>query len=932
MTRTTARADPLLEREAEVEAIVAALDAAATARGCALLVEGPAGIGKTRLLDATRAAAVERGFRVLSARAGPLEREFGFGVVRGLLEPVLRTASDSERAALLDGAARLAAPVLDPAATPAPGFATLHGVYWLLAGLAERAPLLVAVDDAHEADGPSLRALAHLAHRVEGLPVLVAVATRPPEPGSDAGELLDVLRAEPTTVVVHPGPLSAAASVVVLRDLFGTDADDAFVAACGEVAAGNPMLLGALARSLAAAGLAPTAEAVPAVHDRAPEIVAAFVLPRLRHLPREAVAAARALAVLGADAQLRHVAAVAGLPPDAAARAVDRLVAAELVVPGPAFVHPLVAQAVVDHLPAGERHLAHRTAARELAADGAPAEAVAAHLLEVAPLRDPWVVERLRRAAREALGKGAPGPAVAYLRRALAEPPPPGLRAEVLFELGDAETHLGPAAGLDRLAEALAVTTGPTARARVALRLARGLETAWELPRALAVLRDAVVEADAAEVEPAVRQLLEAEYVGLARSRPAVRADALARLARLLPTAGPDTVAGCVLLATSAVEVLQEPGRTAEAVAQARAALTGVLRLDSASFVTGVLYLAAPVLAAAGELTEAVAAADDAVGDARGRGAPVELGAALGSRAEMGRRTGALLDAEADLRLALDLAAAAGAPYPRRLLLGTLLPVLVERGEVAAAQQELDELGLALDHAALLAAVGRLRLVQGRPGVAADVLRDAGERLARRGWVHPGLVPWRTDAALALHRLGRAEEAGAEARAALADAERFAAPVATGIALRTVGQVGDDLDALAAAVAVLGGTPARLEHARAQVELGAGLRRANHRADARTPLREGLDTASRCGAGALVRQAVEELAAAGARPRTPRLTGAEALSASERRVARLAAEGLTNRDIAQALFVTTKTVEVHLSAAYRKLGIASRAQLPGVLG
>ena len=141
----------------------------------------------------------------------------------------------------------------------------------------------------------------------------------------------------------------------------------------------------------------------------------------------------------------------------------------------------------------------------------------------------------------------------------------------------------------------------------------------------------------------------------------------------------------------------------------------------------------------------------------------------------------------------------------------------------------------------------------------------------------------------------------------------------------------DDLDEMGEATRVLAGTAARIEHARALVELGAALRRANHRTAAREPLREGLDLASRAAATALARQAVEELAAAGARPRSVRRTGLEALSPSERRVARLAAEGLSNRDIAQALFVTTKTVEVHLSGAYRKLGISSRADLPDVL-
>ena len=127
------------------------------------------------------------------------------------------------------------------------------------------------------------------------------------------------------------------------------------------------------------------------------------------------------------------------------------------------------------------------------------------------------------------------------------------------------------------------------------------------------------------------------------------------------------------------------------------------------------------------------------------------------------------------------------------------------------------------------------------------------------------------------------------------------------------------------------GSPARLEHARAQVELGAALRRANQRTAAREPLREGLDGARRCGATRLAERAAAELRAAGARPRNEVLTGPAALTASERRTAEMAAAGLSNPEIAQALFVTVKTVEGHLSGAYRKLDVRSRAELPRAL-
>jgi DNA-binding CsgD family transcriptional regulator len=931
MKPTVPRADELLERAAEMGAVEEGLAAAASGRGGVLVVEGPAGIGKTRLVDAARSTARERGFRVLVARASALEREFGFCVIRDLLTPTLRDPTG--RAAFTQGAARLAAPALDLGETGAPIFATCHGIFWLVAELAERQKLLLAVDDAHWADAPSLRVLHHLAHRIADLPVLLMVATRPPEPGGDAAELLEALAAEPATTVLRPRPLSDAGTRRVLRSVFGDHVDDGFAAACHEVSEGNPLLLRALATSLRAARIAPGAAAAGAVHDRAPAIVSSSVLPLLRQLAPPAVAVARALAVLGAGTELRLLAGVAGLDPVETARGVDRLVTAELVVREPRldFAHPLVAQAVTDHMPPAELLVAHRAAAREMDGDGLPREAVAAHLLQLPPLRDPWVVERLREAAREALAKGALQPAVTYLRRALAEPPAAEVRPELLLELGDAETRIDGPAGAAHLAQGLAATTDPSARAHVALRLARWLLASRELPRALDVLARAVAEADAADVDPGLRRQLEAEYIGVGVSRPGTRADALARLDRLLPDARPDTPSGCMVLATASVELLQVPGRAAEAVERATAALDGIVRLGVA-FPTAVLYLAAPVLAATGEISRGKAAAEAAVADARARGAPAELSAALGTRAEAALRLGALLDAESDVRLAEDLAEQAGAPYQRRLTLTTLLPVLIERADPDGAERELEGLQVDAGYAGLLIALGELRLAQGRPDEALRHLLAGGARLEQqRSWTHPGLFPWRTHAALAHHHAGRPREARELADSALALARAFGAPTATGIALRTLGQLTGDLDALAEAAGILAGTQTRLEHARALVELGAALRRANHRAEAREPLRDALDLAIRLGATALRRQAVDELAAAGARPRSVRRTGVEALSPSERRVAQLAAEGQTNRDIAQALFVTTKTVEVHLSACYRKLGITSRVGLADLL-
>jgi DNA-binding NarL/FixJ family response regulator len=197
-----------------------------------------------------------------------------------------------------------------------------------------------------------------------------------------------------------------------------------------------------------------------------------------------------------------------------------------------------------------------------------------------------------------------------------------------------------------------------------------------------------------------------------------------------------------------------------------------------------------------------------------------------------------------------------------------------------------------------------------------------------------GYMHARSGAAQALLRLGERERAREVARAELADVRGFGAPRALGIASRVAGlaQGGEHgLELLTESVAVLRNSPALLERAHSLAELGAALRRAGRRAAAREPLAEALDLAARCGARPLAGRAREELKATGARPRRAWRTGVEALTPSELRVVRLAAEGRSNREIAHELYVTLKTVEGHLSRAYTKLGIERRGQLSRAL-
>jgi DNA-binding CsgD family transcriptional regulator len=195
-------------------------------------------------------------------------------------------------------------------------------------------------------------------------------------------------------------------------------------------------------------------------------------------------------------------------------------------------------------------------------------------------------------------------------------------------------------------------------------------------------------------------------------------------------------------------------------------------------------------------------------------------------------------------------------------------------------------------------------------------------------------LPWRSEAALAQLAIGDQESALRLSAEELGLARTFGAPRAIGVASRAAGLVaggGRGERLLREAIASFERAGAGLERGRALADLGAMLRRRNRRTEARELLREALDIAQRAGAQRLAVQAETELRATGARPRRAVLTGLDSLTASERRIAELAGDGQTNREIAQALFITTRTVEGHLTSVFRKLRLDSRKELRAVL-
>lgn len=929
----------LLEREDELEMLRQGVGDARQGRGRLISIEAPGGLGKTRLLAEAARLAAAAGFHCVRARGTELERRFAYGCVRQLFESDLAQLTSSERDGLFTGAAAQARGLFEPGAEDGPGYgySLLHGLYWLVNNACAQEPLALLLDDVHWADLESLELLLYLAPRLDGIPLLVVAAHRPSE---GHGDELAQLAAAPEATSLRPRRLSREATGEICRGRLAADVAPEFVAACHAATGGNPFYLDSLLREVLDRGVAPTELGAGSVERIGPADIARSVRLRLAGRPA-AVALVRGLAVLGDRATLAEAAELAALEEAEASAAADHLVRLGILMDDAVlqFGHPIVREAVYADLGPRERAQGHARAATVLRDMGASEERVAAQIVASAPASDPARVALLRRVAADALARGGPAAAVTLLSRASTEPPPPDERGAVLLELALAKLRLGrPEAAIGELELAGRLLDAPALLTKSVRMLAEALTWQEDADGAVAVLSRAIESMDPGETEQ--RLLLEAERAACAQlGRRDVRESVAAELRRHTDLTGA-TPGERLILAS----VAYEEARTSESAAEASAVIERVvetpLLLDEQDLdVGGTIYLLLIALHPTDRLDLVERCVERMLEHAQERASVPAQAFSMVQRGWMALRRGEVADAEADARTTLDLLTAYGIPLGTSYATALLVEALLEGGDIEGAESALQ--GCPPAHEVppgptnpLLGARGLLRMAQGRAEESVDDLVAYGRDEELWGSASPLASRWRSHAALALAATGEAKKARAMAAEQLARARRWGAPVGVGIALRTwalVGAGADMVEPLREAADVLAGSPARLEQARTLTELGAALRRANRRSEAREVLEPALRDAERLGARTVAARARTEILAAGGRAAGPSGAGVEQLTASERRVAELAARGRSNPEIAQALFVTRKTVETHLGRVYRKLSIAGRHELPSRL-
>ncbi|AQS72412.1 LuxR family transcriptional regulator [Streptomyces pactum] len=932
----------MVGRAAHLETLAARAATARAGRPQLVVLDGPAGAGKTSLLRAALdGGGPFDGMTVLYGACRAVDSAHGYSGVRALFGPLNPTARRGRAATLLDGAARHALPALAPDLSDTAhgnGFAVMNGLYWLSANLMADRPLVLALDDVHWCDERSLRWLDFLLRRADDMPLLVVLALRT-ESGPAAGPALTDLVAHHQHLPLRLTALSAPEVGELVRSaLPGTEPSASFVAALTSVTGGNPLELQWLLHRLHSAGVRADDAGAERVTEIGGRVIAPAVQEVLDGQPGRVREVARALAVLGPE-HPEHLAALAGVSLVQAEEALEILRRAALLQPDRLeLLHDVVRTAILSTLgPAALARL--RTRAAQLLSDvGRSPEQIAGQLLLLPEADEPWMTSVLSAAAAQAEQRGAPEAAARYLELVLrAAPDDPQAR----MRLAECLAETDPARSVTLLREALDLADDVRTRATVAVRFGLACLSVQRSPEGARVLTEALDALDTAlgpVPEPAdqeLRTFVESALLIVGADEKSTMPLVRARAARLTPPPG-HTPAQRQQLAMLTVLTAMDGRSASQAVRQARRAL------HSPGVPLGAWSLlpASLVLSLADETGEALAALETVLVDSRRSAAVWTYVLALGTRAFVHLDNGVITHAMADAQTAMELLGdqewGEGAAMPQT----AYAVALTERGEPARAEEVLDTIKrprldrFVWEYHWYLMARARARRARGDAQGALDLLRTCGDSLAECGLANPVLAPWWLDAACLLADAGRHAEARATAGHGAALAERWGTRRALGYAALARGAAtpGPDGTALLReAAGRLAASPAHADHARALVHLGRALLAEGERREAREHLRDAVALARRCGSLALARQAREILVGAGGRMREITVSPLDMLTGTERTVATLVASGASNREAAESLFVTVRTVELHLTSVYRKLGVTRRADLAAVL-
>ncbi|MFF7859121.1 AAA family ATPase [Streptomyces sp. NPDC007904] len=930
----------LLERETELAQAASALRRAAEGAGSSLVVRGPLGVGRSTFLEAVAARAHGDGFLVLRAQAAAAEENFTLGVVRQLTDAVLATAPADERGRGLREAAAAACPVPPPVAGFVAPWSTVTSqdaprrLTALLESVASEQPVVVMVDDVQWSDSDSLLALAPSLARRRRNRVLFVLSVLPGDIGGAREHVRQLL--EPVDRTVELAALGRASVSRLVEDVCGTPPHGAFIDALQQRSGGNPLLVMALADEAQYQALQPTEADAAAVVALRPERARRRLTAFLRSQPQHVRRVAHALTVLDGVADPHLVTRLTGIGEPLRAEAVDVLRLAGLVAEHSGSLIPgtLLRDLLEESMPAAERTAMRGVAAELLHRTGHPAELAAEQLMSVITLHGPQAVEILRTAADSAVRRGSPRDAARYLRRALLDTSPTGRdRAGLLVDLATAERSFASTASLRHVAEAVPLLRSVRERADAVTRLGPLLMD----PAAFRIdaVRRAVTEElrrsdpdDWIERELALR--LEAREHVLSAQDPAHAKRALQRFRALGPSPSLRTTGERELVTSLMHIAFVSNSASAE---ELTVLCTRLLEREAPApeHVHGTMPLAINILAGAGRTEGAAGWLREAHHLARRRGGEVEQAVIRSEQALVALADGRLARARQKVVQADALAGPDTGGLPT-ICAAVLAIVALHTGEPHLAEQILTRHRLHAEnqHLAALLHLARGTLAAGRGETRAALVhfRTAGQRAERIGWYNPVAVPWASCAALMHHRLGEHEEAVASALLEVERSRTWGAPVRLGRSLVALGKVSrgrEGVTLLEEAVEVLEKGSNAYELCQALYALGT--RPETDRRRRAAVLERAHELAVDNGADGLAQTIARE------RDENIRSTSSrtDRLTPSERKVAHLAAAGLSNSDISARLGTTSRMVEKHLTNSYRKLGISGRPDLAQAL-